>query len=72
MLTPIERHWKANSGSDSDKVEPVYDWEVRMIRPDAFSKQYVAAVAGSERDETKVWNGQRQCRMCHQQCWRCG
>ncbi|PTB63055.1 hypothetical protein BBK36DRAFT_1127295 [Trichoderma citrinoviride] len=50
MLVPIER--KCESGRDS---EPAYDWDVRMIRPDVLSKQYVAAVAGPERDETKVW-----------------
>lgn len=50
MLAPIERNCEL--GKDS---EPVYDWDVRMIRPDILSKKYVAAVAGPERDETKVW-----------------
>ncbi|TFB01708.1 hypothetical protein CCMA1212_006416 [Trichoderma ghanense] len=50
MLLPVERNCEL--GRDS---ETVYDWDVRMIRPDTLSKKYVATVAGPERDETKVW-----------------
>ncbi|KAK1243295.1 hypothetical protein MKX07_003923 [Trichoderma sp. CBMAI-0711] len=50
MLVPIERN--CESGQDS---EPVYDWDVRMIRPDILSRKYVAAMSAPDLDETKVW-----------------
>ncbi|KAL7806055.1 hypothetical protein V8C26DRAFT_417005 [Trichoderma gracile] len=50
MLAPIERNCEL--GKDS---EPGYDWDVRMIRPDTLSKQYVAAMSVLDLDETKVW-----------------